>query len=178
MKKNVNWYAIYVKARHERKVLEALLRKEIECYLPLRTETRQWSDRKKEVEEPLIRGYLFVRINIRSYYDVLVIPGVISFVAFDQKPAVIPDYQIEDLKIFLRDGGKDIEVTNEHIQKGQLVQINEGPLKDVIGEVTELRGKKRILIRIKALGCLVLAELGVNQIERFTEDTPMPSAKK
>jgi len=178
VKKNVNWYAIYVKARHERKVLDALERKDIACYLPLRKELRQWSDRKKEVEEPLIRGYLFVQIDIRCFYDVLVVPGVISFVSFDQKPAVIPDYQIEDLKIFLRDGGREIEVTNEHIQKGQLVQVKEGPFQDFVGEVCELRGRKRILIRFKALGCSVHAELGVNQIGQLEEEPAAQVARR
>ena len=168
----------YVKARHERKVLEALERKDIECYLPLRTELRQWSDRKKEVEEPLIRGYLFVHIDVRCYYDVLVVPGAISFVTFDQKPAVIPDYQIEDLKIFLRDGGREIEVTNEHIRKGQLVQVKDGPFQNFVGEVCELRGRKRILIRIKALGCSVHAELGVNQIGQPDAEATAQADKK
>jgi len=165
MKNKSEWYAVYVKARHEKKAMEALQRKDIECYFPMRKEIKQWSDRKKTVEEPLIRGYLFVRIDIRFYYDVLVVPGVISFVSFDRKPAVIPEYQIEDLKIFLRDGGQLVEVTNEYIRKGQQVKVKEGPFKDFIGEVTELRGKKRIVLRLKALGCAVHAELGVNQIE-------------
>lgn len=171
VKKNLQWFAVYVKARFERKVLAALEQKEIECYLPLRKEVRQWSDRKKEVEEPLIRGYLFVYIDIRFYYDVLVVPGVIKFVSFDQKPAVIPEYQIDDLKIFLRDGGRHVEVTNEYVQKGQLVRVCEGPFLDAIGEIVELRGKKRILMRVRALGCVIHAELGANQIELLPPDS-------
>lgn len=171
MKNNLQWFALYVKARFERKVLAALEQKEIECYLPMRKEIRQWSDRKKEVEEPLIRGYLFIHIDVRSYYDVLVVPGVIKFVTFDQKPAVIPDYQIEDLKIFLRDGGQQVEVSNDYIQKGQLVRISEGPFLNAIGEITEIRGKKRILIRIRALGCVIHAELGASQIELLPADS-------
>jgi len=166
-KVNKSWYAVYVRARHERKVMDALRRKEVECYLPVRKETRQWSDRKKEVVEPLIRGYLFVHIDIRFYYDVMVTPGVISFVQFDQKPTIIPEFQIEDLKIFLRGGGQQVEVTSEHIRKGQMVLISDGPFKDVIGEVTELRGKKRILIRIRALGCTVHAQLDTDKIEQL-----------
>lgn len=165
-----NWFAIYVRARHEQKVLDALSLKEVECYLPKRKELRQWSDRKKMVEEPLIRGYIFVRIDIRSYYDVLVVPGVISFVSFGNQPAVIPDYQIEDIKIFLQSGGKHVEVTNEFVRKGELVKVNHGPFQNAIGEVVQLRGKKRLLIRIKALGCAVHAELGASQILKLSEE--------
>ncbi len=164
-----SWFAIYVKARHELKVLDALKWKEIECYLPMRKELRQWSDRKKMVEEPLIRGYIFVRLDLRHYYDVLVVPGVISFVSFGKQPAEIPDYQIEDLKIFLKNGSQQVEVTNEFVRKGEFVKVNHGPFQNAIGEVVQLRGKKRLLIRIKALGCAVHAELGANQVLKLSE---------
>lgn len=150
--------------------MAALEQKGTECYLPCRKEIRQWKDRKKQVETPLIRGYLFVRIDIRRYYDVLVVPGVISFVAFDKKPAIIPDYQIDDIRIFLANAETEVEVSSEPISKGQMVRINNGPFCDVIGEVCELRGKKRIVVRIKALGCSVHAELGVNLVAALTDD--------
>jgi len=145
------------------------MRKDIEAYLPIRKVKRQWSDRKKIVEEPLIRGYLFVRIDTRDYYDVLVVPGALSFVKFDNQLAAIPDYQINDIKIFLENDVPDLEVTNERMQKGQLVKICDGPFDGFIGEVSELRGKKRILIRIRQLGCIVHADLVSSQVQVLNE---------
>ena len=63
MKKN--WHAIYVASRQEKKVLEALLNKKIEAYLPLIKTLRQWSDRKKLVEFPLMPGYVFVKEDLK-----------------------------------------------------------------------------------------------------------------
>ena len=164
-----NWYAIYVKTRYEKKVLAFLENKRVECYLPLKQEVRQWSDRKKLVEEPLISGYLFVKLDYRYYYDVLVVPGVINFVRFENQLAIIPDYQIEDLKIFLRNGGQQLEVSSDRICKGATIRVSQGAFCGVIGEVAEIRGKKKIVIRIKALGCSILAELGKNEVIPWQE---------
>ncbi|PTN08273.1 transcription antitermination factor NusG [Mangrovibacterium marinum] len=161
----MKWYAVYVKAKHERKVFEMLQRRDIEAYLPLRKVVRQWSDRKKTVEEPLIRGYLFVRIDIRRYYETISVPGIINFVRFDNRPAIIPEHQINDLKLFLKNDIPGLEVTNERIKKGQLVKIRTGAFANFIGEISELRGRKRLLIRIDQLGCIIHADLGSNQVE-------------
>ncbi len=160
-----HWYAVYVRPKHEKKALALLEQKGIEAYLPLRKEIRQWADRKKEVHEPLIRGYLFVQIDIRKYYDVLVVPGVISFVIFDQQPAVIPDYQIEDLKIFLSQVNAPVEVSNQKLRKGQLVRITDGPFAGAIAEINQLRGKTRLLVRMQALGCVVHTVVETVQME-------------
>jgi transcription antitermination factor NusG len=164
------WYAVYTKARFEKKVYNDLLLKGIECYLPLKKEKRQWSDRIKEVEEPLIRGYIFVRIKLKFYYDVLVVPGAISFVRFDNQPAVIPDSQMEDLKLFMLHEAAQVNVTSERISKGDIVRVIDGPLKNVTGEVAQIRGRRRLLLRFRALGYCVYAEIGLNKIETVKEE--------
>ncbi|MBP1652940.1 MAG: NusG antitermination factor, partial [Bacteroidetes bacterium] len=63
MEKSQNfWYAVYTKPRWEKKVAESLIRKQVETYCPINRVTHQWSDRKKVVEEPLFKSYVFVRI--------------------------------------------------------------------------------------------------------------------
>ena len=66
-----NWYALYTKPRSEKKVLDRLLEQEIEAYLPLQKKLRQWKDRKKWVEVPLINSYIFVKIEHKDYFNVL-----------------------------------------------------------------------------------------------------------
>ena len=66
-----SWYALYVKSRAEKKVAADLSANSIEYYLPLQKVLKQWSDRKKWVEEPLFRSYVFVRIISDDYYKVL-----------------------------------------------------------------------------------------------------------
>ncbi len=169
-KQPYRWYAVYTKSRAEKKVYEELERKGIESYLPLKAERRQWSDRIKLIEEPLIRGYVFVRVSNKEYYDVLVIPGALRYVCFEERPAVIPDHQIEDLRLFMQYIDSDLEVTSERIRKGSMVKVVNGPLKDVRGEVVELRGKRRILLRFDSLGYCIHIELGAGKVEPLVEN--------
>ncbi len=90
-----NWYAIYVRSRHEKCVYDELLQKNIESSLPLMKITRQWSDRKKKVDVPLFRGYLFVKIDLtEEKLTVLATSGIIKFVTFSNKTVSIPQEQM------------------------------------------------------------------------------------
>lgn len=164
------WYAIYTKSRAEKKVYAELEKKGIEAYLPLVKKERNWSDRMKVVEEPFLSGYVFVRVSFGRHYDALVIPGALRYVSFGGKPAPIPDYQIENLKIFIAANDQSMEVTSERIHKGDKIRVTSGPLADVNGEVVEIRGKRRILLRFDTLGYCVHAEMGINKIELLKED--------
>ena len=93
-----HWYAVYVKSRAEKKAQIELQQKGIENFLPLQRKLRQWSDRKKWVEMPLIPGYLFVRISRKEYDLTLQSTQVVSFVRFEGTAATIPDNQIDYLK--------------------------------------------------------------------------------
>ncbi len=159
------WYAVYTRSRAEKKVNTQLERKGIKTYLPLLKERRKLSDRIKMVEEPLLSGYIFVKVSNKEYYDVLVTPGAIRYVCFEGKPTPIPDRQIEDLKIFIENRDCKIEVTSEHIRKGDFIKVIYGPLKNVSGEVVEIRGKRRILLRFSSLGYCIHAEMGINKVE-------------
>ena len=61
--RNYKWYPVYTHPRAEKKAHQALSNKGIETYLPLRRQLKQWSDRKKWVDEPFIKSYLFVHIS-------------------------------------------------------------------------------------------------------------------
>ena len=89
------WFAIYVKSRHEKSVHAELQQKGIESSLPLMTVTRQWSDRRKKVEVPLFRSYVFVIIDIsKEKFDVLQTDGVVKFVTFNNVTVPIPEDQM------------------------------------------------------------------------------------
>ena len=76
------WYPVYTNSRAEKKAYQELQRKGIEAYLPLKKEWRQWSDRKKIVEEPLFKSYIFVRISNKEHAEVLMTQGVSRFLYF------------------------------------------------------------------------------------------------
>lgn len=164
-KQPYRWYAVYVKYKMEKKVYQELMKKEIEVYLPLKKEKRQWSDRIKMIEEPLLWGYLFVRVSNKEYYDVIITKGALRYVCFDGKATPIPDQQIEDLKIFMQYANESVVVTSERITKGDVVKVCQGPFRDIQGEVVEIRGKQRLVLRFESLGYCVHAELGSEKVE-------------
>src|SRR4051812_24778364 len=95
------WYPVYTHPRAEKKAYQALINKGIETYLPLRRQLKQWSDRKKWVEEPFIKSYLFVHIPEHEQADILMTKGIARFIYFGGKIASMPDRQIDDLKLLM-----------------------------------------------------------------------------
>lgn len=153
-----NWYAIRVKSRSEKKVCSDLMEQEITAYLPLQKKLRQWSDRKKWVEVPLISGYVFVYISRKEYEFVLRTPNVVCYIYFEGKAAIIRQEDIDVLKRMLGHSEVEIEVTLEKLKPGQLIEIIGGPLMGMRGELIEFQGKHKVALRIQQLGCTVLIE--------------------
>ncbi len=153
-----NWYAIRVKSRSEKKVFADLLELGIEAYLPLQRKLRQWSDRKKWVEMPLISGYVFVYISRKEYETVLRIYNVVCYVYFEGKAAIIRDEDINLLKRMLGQAEVELEITVEELKPGQMVEIVTGPLIGVVGELIDFKGKNKVALRIPPLGYTVLVE--------------------
>ena len=153
-----NWYAIRVKSRSEKRVFTDLIDQGIEAYLPLQKKLRQWSDRKKWVEMPLISGYVFVYISRKEYEIVLRVFNVVSYIYFEGKAAVIREEDINLLKRMLGQVDVELEITEEQFKPGQKVEIIAGPLLGVIGELIEFKGKNKVALRIPPLGYTVLIE--------------------
>ncbi|MFA8434762.1 MAG: UpxY family transcription antiterminator [Marinifilaceae bacterium] len=166
-KRTYNWHAVYTKSRAEKMLFASLQEKSIECYLPLKKELRQWSDRKKWVEEPLIRSYLFVRVSEKEYYDVLNTKGAVRYITFGGKAAPIPLNQIEALRIFLEDERRRVELSSSDLKRGDWVEVVGGPLKGVQGEVLQFRGRHRIVLRFRSLGYCVHTDISLNEVKRM-----------
>ena len=110
-----SWYAVYTAARAEKKVKERLDQIGIENYLPLRTEYRVWSDRKKKVSVPLISGYIFVHIKEETFVPVLTTPGVVTFLKEKGKAVAIPAEQIERLRFVENQADEPLEISYEQV---------------------------------------------------------------
>ena len=94
-----------------------MLKRGYEVYLPLIKTLRQWSDRKKKVEVPLIPSYIFVRVNSREYHEVIKTPGAVAFVTFEGKAARISENQMDTLKSAV-DNSLNIEVDRTNLLPG------------------------------------------------------------
>ena len=89
------WHVVYTRSRTEKKVCDELTINNIECFLPLQKKLRQWKDRKKWVEMPLMSGYCFVHVSRKEYDKVLQTNNVVCYITFEGKAAAIPDKQID-----------------------------------------------------------------------------------
>lgn len=159
-----NWYVIYTRSRAEKKVHRELLLNHVECFLPLQKKLRQWKDRKKWVETPLISGYCFVNITRAEYDRVLQVDNVVCYLTFEGKAAIIPDVQMEYLRQMLKQYDFDVNVSNENFKKGQQVEVIGGPLIGMRGELIELRGKNKFALRLDQINSTFVVEIPAEQL--------------
>jgi len=151
IEQNYKWFPVYTRSRAEKKAYDELLRKGIKAYLPLKKTLKQWSDRKKIIEEPLIKSYLFVHISTKEHSEVLMTNGISRFLYFSGKIASMPDQQIDQLKLLLATD-EELEVFDHEIKPGQKVLIKAGPFKDMIAEMVSVHNKQRIILRLDNIG--------------------------
>jgi transcription antitermination factor NusG len=149
------WLAIYSRPRWEKKVNQLLLEKGFESYCPLNKVRRKWSDRVKVVEEPLFKSYVFVKVSEEDRTAVRMTAGVINFVYWEGKPAVIKEKEINAIKRFLNEY-ENVEVQPMNLQVHQRVKITTGPLMDEEGEVLSLQ-RKVVKVAIDSLGYILVA---------------------
>ncbi len=143
------WYALYTRPRSEKKVEQELTRRGLRSYLPLRSQIRFWSDRKKKVKEPLFPSYVFVWVSPKERLNSLQTPGVVRMVGFDGTPAAIPESQIEAVRLIVQN---DVPVQEHtYVPNGTLVEVASGVLKGVRGFVMEQRKQNNVVVSIKAL---------------------------
>ena len=145
-----NWYALYTKPRNEKKAFESLGEAGIEAYLPLIKTLKQWSDRKKWVEEPLFRSYIFVHIDKSDYFKVLNVFGIVRYITFEGKAVAIPENQIQAIKQYV---GKDFEPLDEtkEFSIGDKVEVVKGSLMGLQGRLVSIKNKQKVKIEIEAI---------------------------
>lgn len=161
------WLAVYTRPRWEKKAARLLEERGIECYCPLNKIRRKWSDRIKVVEEPLFKSYVFVKIADEHRLPVRTTAGVINFVYWDGKPAVIKEKEIEAIKRFL-DEYENVEAYPVGIKVNQRVRITNGSFMDLEGKVVELKGKF-VKVVIDSLGYLLVAYIEKKKVQVVAE---------
>ncbi len=157
------WYAIYVKSRAEKKVALELEALEVDYYLPLTKKLKQWSDRRKWVEEPLFRSYLFVNIDNSEYYTVLNANGVVRYVSFSGKAVAIPEVQINAIKYYLDESDPE-NIVESDWKPGRKVEILSGSLAGLTGELVEAKGKSKVKVEIEAVNGNLLIQIPRNRL--------------
>jgi len=152
------WFAVYTRSRYEKSTADELELQQITVYLPMYRTLRVWTDRRKRVTVPLIRSYLFVHIGEPEYMKVLHTPGVVKIISFSGRPAPIPDWQINNLRILIG-AGVPVADTPVNYKPGNLVTIAHGALTGLCGTVVSIRARCLIVISITALNYNLSVEI-------------------
>lgn len=156
-----SWYAIYTKCHHEFTIWSQLQEKNIENFFPCVTRWSRRKDRKLKIQVPLFPGYLFVRIHFTPYsgLEVLKIKGVVRFLGeSNQRPAAIPDNQIESLKTIITSGDQLLPFA--YLRVGQRVRVCRGPLEGCEGLLVRMKtAKDRLVVSLELLKQSVAVEI-------------------
>lgn len=151
----MNWYVIYTKPRNEKKVAEALKKAGIIVYCPMKKEVKQWSDRKKKVETPLLPSYVFVQLEDKDRNIVFSVNGVVRYLFWLGKPVIVNQKEIETLKEFTQN--KYTNITTRTLQPGDKMKIENGVFIGQDALIKEIMPNKLILV-LESLGVLLTIE--------------------
>ena len=162
------WFVVYTKSRCEKKVAELLTRKGIENYCPLNRVQKQWSDRKKIILAPLFTSYVFVRISSEEQSTICRTDGVLNFVYWLSKPAVIRNDEIDVIKQFLNDHSY-VRLEKISININDMVRVIAGPFMEQEGKVVSFKNKA-VKIMLPSLGYLMHVEIETANIKIIREN--------
>jgi transcription antitermination factor NusG len=157
------WYVVYTKPRWEKKVAVLLTKKGIENYCPLNKVLRQWSDRKKIVEEPLFSGYVFLKTTAAEKWRIKEVDGILNYVHWLGKPAIVPETEIETIKRFLNEH-QTVHISTTHFKPNDRVNILSGAFIDTQAKVIVQKGK-HVILEIPSLQLTLTAQLPHTALE-------------
>ena len=164
MSNSKRWFAAYTKPRWEKKVSRVLEQKGVECWCPLKKTEKQWSDRKKVIEVPLFTSYVFVRIDETEKSVVLMTDGILNFVYYIGKPAIIRDEEIDIIKKFLSEKQASVSVQSlASLDENTRIKVNHGIFMDTTGTVLK-GGKKKVFVKLESLDQVMVVEFPVEYL--------------
>jgi len=163
MNENKNWYAVYTRPRCEKKVAEHFTKKNIESYCPLNRVIRKLSDRRKVVFEPLFTTFVFVKAAESEIATLRQTDGVVSLVYWMNKPAVVPEKEIEGIRIFLQEH-YNVALQKTTININDRVRITGGPLVAHEGQIMSVK-RRTVKVSLPSLGYMMNAEVETADVE-------------
>lgn len=156
-KTDKNWYVLYTKPRWEKKVFKSLDQKGVEAYCPLNKVRRKWTDRIKTIEEPLFKSYVFVHVVATEMTEVRYVDGVLNYVYWNGKPAIVKDEEIIEIRKFLSEYD-EVSVSSIDIKPTDQVMLNAGVIMGATGRVLRVLGNNTVEVRIDSLGFMLTAK--------------------
>lgn len=161
-----NWYALYVKSRHEFVAQQECERKGLQTFLPSVKRLRRWKDRKKFIDFPLFPGYLFVHVrqNPEEFLEVLKTRGVVTFISLEPgAPTPVSPEEIRSLRTLI-ESGEEFD-TYPHLSEGSRVRVRYGPLKGAEGVLRKKEGQHMFLVNVELLGRSLGVKIYADDVE-------------
>lgn len=160
-----NWYIVYTFPNLEKKIYNELTRKKIRAYLPLQNVIRQWSDRKKEIKVPMFPNYVFINSTERERFSLLKIGGVLKFITFEGKPAMVSEDEISNIMKF----ETMVFEIESNLINGDEVMIVEGPFTGLQGKLFFKRGKERLGVHLSSINQSLSIEVCSSSLRKVVD---------
>jgi transcription antitermination factor NusG len=149
------WYVVYTKPRWEKKVHRLFDEKKLENYCPLNKVRKKWSDRMKTVEEPLFKSYVFVKVSEEDQLNVRMVNGVINFVYWLGKPAIVKEKEIEAIQRFLNEY-ENVKAEPLELHPDMKVRIRQGAFMDQEATIVKVLNNK-VQVVVESIGYMLTA---------------------
>jgi len=155
---SVQWFAVWTRSRHEQVVREQLEKKKITAFLPTIPRWSRWKDRKKKIDFPLFPGYCFAQFDPAHALPILKCTGVVNIVSFDGRPAAIPAYELDGIRLLV---GSELQFDPcPLIREGMMVEVLHGPLRGVVGRLMRKDAHHaRLILSVDLIGQAVSVEV-------------------
>lgn len=166
----VCWYALQVRSRKESYVASQISGHGFEVLLPTCKSIRKWSDRVKELEQPLFPGYLFCRFDFQSRRPIVTTPGVLQVVGYGRTAIPVPNEEIHALQLAV---SSDVPKQSwPYLEVGQRVRVSYGPLTGLEGILVNLKGNHRVVLSVTLLQRSVAMEVEISWLSPVPEPAP------
>ncbi len=171
-----SWYALQVRSRKEGYVASQIQGQGYECLLPTYKSVRKWSDRVKEVEQPLFPGYLFCRFDFQNRRPVITTPGVLQIVGYGRTAISVSDEEIQSLQLAVASGMP--KQPWPYLEVGQRVRVNYGTLSGLEGILVNVKGNHRVILSVTLLQRSVAMEVETSWLSVVKEETRETMAQR
>jgi len=160
------WFAVWTRSRHEQVVRDQLEQKNIIAFLPTITRWSRWKDRKKKIDWPLFPGYCFAQFDPENALPILKCTGVVNIVSVEGKPAAIPEYELDSIRLLV---GSELQFDPcPLIHEGMMVEVIHGPLRGVIGRLVRKNAPKATLVlSVDLIGQAVSVEVDAADVKAY-----------
>ena len=162
---NSDWYAIWTKSRHEKRVRDQLEKKQVEVFLPTIGKWSHWKDRKKKIDWPLFPGYLFARFEVDERIKVLKCDGVSQIISNNGQMSPVPEIEVESIRTLV-----ESELAYDPvplIKEGDMVKVTHGPLRGVVGRLVRKGAHARLVLSVDLIGQAVSVEVDAADVKPY-----------